>query len=119
MKIIDKDKYQDWKDRNTDPYGNACFEYAEKWAELMEERIADGEKIVNIANETSKIADEEFGVTGFMYGMAVSILAYCWEHGETLRQWHNLDVQIGNEGEEANKGEGILNPALLNISIKE
>lgn len=54
-----------------------------------------------------------------MYGMAVSILASSWEHGEELRQWHNLDSQIQNEGEEANKKkDAVLNPALMTVGKK-
>lgn len=37
------------------------------------------------------------------------------EHGEELR---NLATQIGDEGEAANAGGTVLNPALLNISTK-
>lgn len=55
------------------------------------------------------------GITGFMYGCAVSALAHFWAHGEALRRWHNLDTQIGTEGEKANESGGVLNPALLNI----
>ena len=48
------------------------------------------------------------------YG-AVSTLSKVWEHGEELRRWSNLDLQIGNEGEKANESGGTLNPALLNV----
>lgn len=48
-------------------------------------------------------------------GMAVSMLVQCWEHGEQLRRWHNLETQIGDEGEKANALGGALNPAVLNI----
>ncbi|MDA8315367.1 MAG: hypothetical protein M0010_09365 [Actinomycetota bacterium] len=51
-------------------------------------------------------------------GAAVSVLASCWVHGEELRRWHNLDTQIGTEGEKANASGGVLNPALL-IMTKE
>lgn len=45
--------------------------------------------------------------------MAVVVLTKCWSRGEELRRWHNLDTQIGNEGEKANASGGVLNPALL------
>ena len=54
-----------------------------------------------------------------MYGCAVSALGLFWEHGEELRQWHNLKTQIKDEGEKANASGGVLNPALLTISPKE
>ena len=50
------------------------------------------------AKEASHLADSE-GITGFMYGCAVSMLAQCWKHGEELRRWHNKDTQIGTEGD--------------------
>jgi hypothetical protein len=46
---------------------------------------------------------------------AVLILSLCWKYGEKLRRWHNLDTQIGNEGEKANKSGGVLNPAMLSV----
>ena len=72
----------------------------------------------DVANECSNEADTE-GITGFMYGAAVSVLASCWEHGEELRRWHNLKTQIRDEGEKANESGGVLNPALLNIEEGE
>jgi len=107
-------KYAEYKAKNNDPYGGAVVVYSEKWADLMEARMANGEKIKDFANETSREADTD-GITGFMYGCAVQGLAHYWEHGEALRLWHNLDTQIGNEGEKANESGGVLNPALLNI----
>jgi len=103
---------------NFDPYGIAVVQYTQRWVELMEEQISAGMSVAEIAKETSHKADTE-GITGFMYGCAVSILSQVWEHGEELRQWHNLDTQIGHEGENANKDHGVLNLALLNIGKVE
>ena len=104
--------------KNQDPYGNRCYTYAQEWAELMEARMSLGETIKQCAKETSRIADTD-GITGYMYGASVSILSACWEHGEELRKWHNLDIQMGNEGEKANESGGVLNPALMSIDIGE
>ena len=101
-------------ENNTDPYGSAVYIYAKRWANLMEEEIASGKSVSDIAEETSHRADTE-GITGFMYGCAVSVLAGCWEWGEELRTWHNLETQINTEGEEANKKGTVLNPALLTV----
>lgn len=114
MKIRDQELWDKGLKNNQDPYGRRCYTYAEHWAALMEARMSDGAKLEDIAQETSREADTD-GITGFMYGCSVSILAACWEHGEALRLWHNLDTQIGTEGEKANEGTGVLNPALLNI----
>jgi hypothetical protein len=114
MQIKDQATWDAGKANNTDPYGGRIYSYAEDWANLMETRMAKGDKLADIASETSHEADTD-GITGFMYGAAVSVLSHVWEHGEELRRWHNLDTQIGTEGEEANKNGGTLNPALLNI----
>lgn len=107
-----------WKeacDANKDSYGNGVMTYAERWARLMEARMLKGELIANIAADCSHLADNE-GITGFMYGCAVNVLAHAWIHGEALRLWHNLKTQIGDEGKRANDSGGVLNPALLSIN---
>jgi len=106
--------YADYKANNQDPYGKGVVDFSETWANLMEQELASGKKIADIAKDTSHKADTD-GITGFMYGCAVSGLAHFWEHGEELRRWHNLDTQVRNEGEKANESGGVLNPAILNI----
>lgn len=118
MKLRDEDGWKKAVAANTDPYGAAVIHFAERWADLMEERLAKGGTFDDIAKQASRDADTE-GITGFMYGCAVSILGQVWESGEQLRRWHNLDTQIGNEGEKANESGGTLNPALLNIGKVE
>lgn len=107
---IKKGKEEDYKvcveTNSKDEYSRAVINFLESWADLMEERILNGEKICDMAEQTSKDADTE-GITGFMYGCAVSILAQVWEHGEELRRWHN--EQYGYNG------EGTVNPAILTI----
>jgi hypothetical protein len=107
MKVKNIQAYEEWKANNTDPYGSAVFRYAERWADTMEEKIVNGEKIEDIAKELSFKADTE-GITGFMYGCAVNILSQCWEYGEELRKWHNKKYDY--------EGDGIANPAILKIS---
>jgi len=123
MKIVSGKEleYKQWFDKNDDPYSRRVFTYAEDWAKLLEARIADGATdaqvmrvIVDHADADSHTADTD-GITGFMYGAAVSVLSKAWIYGEQLRRWHNLKTQIGDEGEKANKSGGVLNPALLNI----
>lgn len=117
MRLKDADGWRKSVEANTDEYGSAVVRYAEKWADLMEARIATGARVEDIAKATSHEADTD-GITIFIYWRAVSILSRVWEHGEELRRWHNLDVQIGNEGERANEAGGCLNPALLNIEVR-
>lgn len=114
---IRPEKLDDWNNglsANKDAYGRRCFTYADEWAARMEAAIAKCETVEGCAKRCSREADTD-GITGFMYGDAVSILAQCWMHGEALRRWHNIDTQIGHEGEKANESGGTLNPALLSI----
>lgn len=108
------DAWRETVEANTDDYGSCAVRYAARWAAMMEARIAAGAAVADCAADASHEADVE-GVTGFMYGCAVSILAAVWERGEELRRWHNLKTQIGDEGARANATGGVLNPALLTI----
>jgi len=113
--VVDEEAWKRWREANEDGgYGQCCLRYAARWASMMYCEIADGRLVEDIAEKTSHEADTE-GITGFMYGAAVSMLVSCWRHGEMLRRWHNLGTQIRDEGEKANKSGGVLNPALLTI----
>jgi len=114
MTLRDPEGWKKSCEVNSDGYGGAVMTYAERWARLMESRIAKGERIADIADDCSHLADNE-GITGFMYGCAVGILSKVWQHGEALRLWHNLKTQIRDEGAEANESGGVLNPAMLSI----
>jgi hypothetical protein len=115
MEFKDEEAWKSWEEVNTDPYGKCCVDYARDWANLMERKMAAGETLEDIADDASHEADKPHGITGYMYGVAVSMLSQSWKHGEELRQWHNLKTQIGTEGEKANEKGGTLNPALLSI----
>ena len=108
MTVKDKVGWEEMKTSNTDAYGARIVTYGEDWARLMESGM-DRE-------EASRLADHD-GITGFMYGAAVSILAMVWRDGEELRKWHNLKTQISDEGVKANASGGVLNPALLNVEV--
>jgi hypothetical protein len=58
-------------------------------------------------------------MSGFSYSVAVRILADNWMHGEQLRRWHNLEMQIGDEGEQANESGAVLNLSLISIKVSE
>jgi len=113
MQIIEamKSDYAAWREKNADPYSRRCFTYAEEWAALMEAQLAQGKSVESCAKECAQAADYD-GITGFMYGMAVTILSRCWVHGEELRRWHNGDM--GNE--KANETPGaVVNPAIVTV----
>lgn len=118
LALRDPARWAEYVMANQDSYGGACVRYAETWGRIMQARIARGETIADCADAASHLADDE-GITGFMYGCAVAMLAQAWEHGEELRRWHNLKTQVGNEGARANETGGVLNPALLSLREKE
>ena len=95
-------------------YGEMVYTFAERWAELMEKDIElsddPAKAIEENANKREREADTD-GITGFMYGYAVNILAQCWEYGEILRRWHNKQYKYD--------GEGVINPAVLTASPKK
>ena len=64
--------------------------------------------VAEIAKSASHTADIE-GITGFIYGCAVSVLADCWKYGEELHKWYNKEW-----GQEDT--DGVVNPALLTIA---
>lgn len=114
IELRSAEAWKRFRGANTDDYGGRVVQYAEDWARLMQTRIANGESLAECAEELSHAADHD-GITGFMYGCAVQMLAECWVHGEELRRWHNKETQVGTEGDQANESGGVLNPAMLSI----
>lgn len=101
-------EYNSHRELNTkDDYSKAIVEYAERWGDMMEQRIDQGMSVAESAAETKYEADTE-GISGYMYGCAVQTLSKFWEHGEELREWHN--------GEHNYNGQGVANPAVINIA---
>ena len=70
--------------------------------------MTEGILTKEVMDSTSSEADGE-GITGFMYGAAVSILADCWKYGEQLRKIHNKNYGV--------ESEGVVNPAVLTVSV--
>jgi hypothetical protein len=71
------------KANSSDPYSYACVLFAAKWAATMEKKLMGGAKIADVAEEASYEADNH-GITGYMYGYALSVLVSTWEHGSEL-----------------------------------
>ena len=107
MKLKDEDGWNQAIEANKESsYGMGVIRFAIKWADLMEERIADGETVFDCAEAMADKADTE-GITGFMYGCAVRILVQVWQYGEDLRKWHNDKY--------AYKGNGVVNSAVITV----
>ena len=115
--VVDQEGWDKARAANSDPYGCRVIRYAEEWARLMQTRIANGETVAECADELSRLADDD-GITGFMYGAAVSVLSQVWRHGDELRRWRNKDIAPGDEGDRANESGCTLNPACLVVNPK-
>jgi hypothetical protein len=96
-----------------DSYGSTTCKYAEYWVKFMQHLMATrGAELEKIAEETSNAADM-FGMSGFTYGCAVSMICQCWKYGEELRRWHNKQWGAPEDA------EGVVNPAVLCIAVAE
>lgn len=110
--IPDKmDEYKQYVEKNSaDGYSRGVIYYSEAWAKLMQVELSKGRTVKECAEETQKPLGY-LGITGFMYGCAVNGLAHFWKHGEELRKWHNKEYGVSEDK------EGVVNPALLTISV--
>lgn len=105
MRFSNENVWNDFVEKNTDFYGLGIMKFSERWANLMEERSPDGFN-PEVAHAAERDADTD-GITGFMYGAAVTTLAQTWIYGEDLRKWHNGVYGVAPEE------SGVVNPAIL------
>lgn len=101
LKIKLAEKY---KGKSGNEYCEGIIEYANKWADLMESAMENGQELKDVALDLSYEANT-FNITGNMYGEAVKLLVYTWFCGEELRIIHNSKYNYS--------GEGIVNPAVI------
>ena len=99
MKFIDEDQFRNEKNRVRNNITlSCCYEYTEKWAQLMQKRISDGYKLKNIYKETSDEVDCLYGyVTGPMYSDIKLLMMRHWINGnELLRLFKKDQLSIWN-----------------------
>lgn len=114
--------FKDYEAKNTDAYGGCCVRFAREWAEEMEKRIDAGARLEDVASDSATEVNRRpgYGITGFMYGAAASIISQCWDRGEEFRRWHNVDTCGPEKGAKANEKPGaVANPAILTIGTPE
>lgn len=103
-----------------DPYSAMVVSYGENWANLMESALDDvgpgplWKDFGEVAKRCAKAADGD-GITGSMYGCAVSALAHFWENGDTLRSWHNREYLSEEKAATADANGGTVNPAIITL----
>lgn len=110
--IADKKKQEEWENCKAinfkDGYSNCVIDYTILWAQYMEYLMAKHDKKLSDVWDMSSHLADIYGITGFMYGCAVSILSSVWKYGEELRVQHNSKYN--------HEGDGVVNPAILTIS---
>ena len=109
--LINAEEWNEFVEKNKDPYGKAILIFANRWATLMEESMTNGFNSLTdkqIENLSYKASDEVGGITGFMYGASIATLKNTWKYGKELNKWHNK--QYGKEN-----ADGTVNPAILTI----
>lgn len=110
--IADKKKQEEWENckaiKSKDGYSNCVIDYTILWAQYMEYLMAKHDKKLSDVWDMSSHLADIYGITGFMYGCAVSILSSVWKYGEELRVQHNSKYN--------HEGDGVVNPAILTIS---
>lgn len=110
--IADKKKQEEWENckaiNSKDGYSNCVIDYTILWAQYMEYLMAKHDKKLSDVWDMSSHLADIYGITGFMYGYAVSILSSVWKYGEELRVQHNSKYN--------HEGDGVVNPAILTIS---
>ncbi len=84
MRVRNKKRYIEWKKKNEDEYSKEVFEFAERWADLMESVRAAGRKIEDVYEELSDVANTN-GITGVMYYVALKTLVENWIYGDELK----------------------------------
>lgn len=121
MNLKDEKSWKDWEEKNQDPYGKACVDYARDWMEAMDNALSASDSLPEeiVPQIYQECEPKDHGITGNMYGCAVEMVSRCWKHGEIVRKAHNIKWQIGNEGERANESDKVLNPAIINIGTSE
>ena len=109
MAIVMQDDWNEYVEKNKDPYGKACVDVARKVMEILDnqERF-DPHAIICQASDDI----ESGGITGFMAGCVASMVSECHSRGNEFRKaWNG---QYDDEGR-----NGVINPALMTINIKE
>lgn len=104
-------------ENNQDPYGLGCYRYASELATQAENEIKKGKALnAELFERVSGSADTE-GITGFMYGVAISLLCHAWVHGKALAAWHNGNYMEKEKADEAAERGQVVNPAILNFEL--
>jgi len=84
MKLRDEAVWKKWEASNRDGgYGEAILDFSTDWADLMEEGLASGADLEEIAEQASYVAAKKHGITGFQWGFRVDTCLVLGAWGRT------------------------------------
>lgn len=92
-------------------YTRCIVKFASCWGKHMQSIMNNPEKSLELIAHESSYASNINGITVYMYGCAVAILAECWKYGEQLRKYHNTQYGCPD-------AEGVINPAVICIGTE-
>jgi hypothetical protein len=91
LEVLNEELWQEMKLANVDNcgYGQSMVAYAERWARLMQLRLASGRKIDDVAGRSSFEVDFD-GIRPLVLRRAVIELSLHWKYGRELlaESWH-------------------------------
>lgn len=94
MKITDEKAYKKYKkinikneDGSSDANFSAIIMFTEKWADIMENKMSNGDRLEDIAEKCAYEANENIGITGLMFIVAIKQLISFWVYKELLYEW--------------------------------
>lgn len=108
MKLKNKELWDQYVEKNKDPYGGVCIKVAEEVMKILDKAAEfDVDNIINEADNNANTG----GITGFMAGAVASMVSQCHERGEEFQnKW--------NKSYGSDSKEGVVNPAIVTITTK-
>lgn len=92
FEVTDKDGWRRTVANNRDGYGASAIRFAAEWAHDMEQSMRQSEgDVASVAEACMHRPADKFGLSGFQYGCAVSLLSQVWVHGAALMEWQKRE----------------------------
>ena len=118
MPITNQEAWNNHVAINQSEYGKACVDVARRAMELLDEEPGEFDPHDIISRADDEALGEDSGITGFMAGAVASMISQCHSRGKEFQEVWNAQYD-GMGGEEAQENDGVINPALMTVSIKE
>jgi hypothetical protein len=121
MPISNETLWNEYVDKNKDPYGKCCVDVAFEAMKLLDEVNlpieSDSKKEFSAFNIIIK-ADKNAkagGITGFMAGAVASMVSQCHSRGEEFKIAWNISHGVKEEKQFIKNKQGVVNPAILEV----